>query len=381
MGSIRGTLRADRRTKALLKRLRPGDIAVIDHSDLDAMAARGLLEARPAAVVNAARSISGRYPNRGPSILIEGGIPLLDDVGEEFMVAALNREGSRADLCGGTICTEDGVRAKGKLLDRAEVERMMDEASGHVDAALDAFARNTLSYLSEEKALLLDPVDVPDLRTRIQGRHVMVVVRGEGYREDLAAIEGYLRDVRPVLIGVDGGADALLDVGLRPDLIIGDMDSVSDRALRCGAELVVHGYARDRRDAPGLARVQAMGLKATVFHAPGTSEDVAMLLAHEKGASLIVAVGTHYSLFDFLDKGRGGMASTFLVRLRVGSKLVDAKGIGRLWSQRSRPRTMEMLLLIAAGLFPLGVIAWHSPFLRMVANAFRLTFRSSAGAD
>ncbi|HSV74397.1 MAG TPA: putative cytokinetic ring protein SteA [Chthonomonadales bacterium] len=381
MEPIEGTLRADRRTKALVKRLRPGDIAVIDHSDLDAMAARGLLEARPAAVVNASRSVSGRYPNRGPSILIDGGIPLLDDVGAEFMVAALQRDGSRATVEDACIRTADGLCATGSLLDRAAVERMMDEASRHVDAALDSFARNTLSYLSEEKALLLDPVDVPDLRTRISGRHAMVVVRGEGHREDLAAIEAYLRDVRPVLIGVDGGAEALLDVGLRPDLIIGDMDSVSDRALRCGAELVVHGYARGAREAPGYARVQAMGLTATVFHAPGTSEDVAMLLAHEKGASLIVAVGTHYSLFDFLDKGRGGMASTFLVRLRVGSKLVDAKGIGRLWSQRSRPRTIEMLILIAAGLFPLGVIAWNSPFLRTMANTLRLTFRSTIGAD
>jgi uncharacterized membrane-anchored protein len=379
MVAIQGTLRADRRTKELVKRLRPGDIAVIHHTDLDATAARALLDCRVSAVVNAVPSVSGRYPNRGPGLLLDAGIPLLDAVGEEFFEHACRKEGSPAMLEGDRIRLADGTCATGHRLSRETLASQLEPARANLSHELDAFARNTLEYLVEEKSLLLDPVDVPEISVPIQGRHVLVVVRGEGFMDDLRAIEPYLRDARPVLIGVDGGADALMEVGLKPHLIIGDMDSVSDEALRCGAELIVHGYAHGDRKAPGLARVQKLGLTAKVFYAPGTSEDIAMLLADEKGASLIVAVGTHFSLVEFLDKGRSGMASTFLVRLRIGAKLMDAKGIGRLWAQRSRPATREILLLVAAALFPLGYIASQSPLFRALFNTLRLSLRSTFG--
>jgi uncharacterized membrane-anchored protein len=231
-----------------------------------------------------------------------------------------------------------------------------------------------LEYLAEEKALLLDPVEIPVLRTPMKGRHAMIVVRGEGYKEDLQYVWQYLAETRPILIGVDGGADALLEQGLKPDLIVGDMDSVSDSALKCGAELVVHGYSRGEREAPGLKRVEALGLSAKTFHAPGTSEDIAMILADEQGASLIVAVGTHFSLVEFLDKGRGGMASTFLVRLRIGAKMVDAKGLGRAWGVRPKNATVPILLVIAAALSPMAVIAWYSPWIRAILGTLRLKF-------
>jgi uncharacterized membrane-anchored protein len=259
------------------------------------------------------------------------------------------------------------------------VRERLDGARANLTSELDAFARNTLSYLDEEKALLLDPADVPEVATRLRGRHALVVVRGEGYRDDLRAIEDYVRDVRPAIIGVDGGADALLDLGMRPDMIIGDMDSVSDAALKSGAELVVHGYARGSREAPGLARLRALGLASRVFHVPGTSEDAALLLADECEASLIVAVGTHFSLVDFLDKGRGGMASTFLVRLRIGSKLVDAKGIGRLWAARTRPAWLEMVAIVLAAMVPIVIVTQSSPFLKTLINAGRLWARSAMG--
>jgi uncharacterized membrane-anchored protein len=379
MVAIQGTLRADRRTKELVKRLRPGDIAVIHHTDLDATAARALLDCRVGAVVNAVPSVSGRYPNRGPGLLLDAGIPLLDAVGEEFFEQACRKEGSAAMLEGDRIRLADGTCATGHRLSQESLASQLEPARANLSRELDAFARNTLEYLVEEKSLLLDPVDVPEIAVPMQGRHVLVVVRGEGFKDDLRAIEPYLRDVRPVLIGVDGGADALLEVGLKPHLIIGDMDSVSDAALRCGAELIVHGYTHGNREAPGLARIQKLGLSAKVFYAPGTSEDIAMLLADEKGASLIVAVGTHFSLVEFLDKGRSGMASTFLVRLRIGAKLMDAKGIGRLWAQRSRPATREILLLVAAALFPLGYIASQSPLFRTLFNTLRLSLRSTFG--
>ncbi|MGZ4506898.1 MAG: putative cytokinetic ring protein SteA [Blastococcus sp.] len=344
-----GTARLDRRTKNLTKRLRPGDIAVIDHVDIDRVSADALVGCRVAAVVNAAPSISGRYPNLGPEILINAGIPLLDDVGKD--VFARLKEGAQVRLEGNQLLSEDGVVvAEGVAQDPDTVARSMTEAKAGLSTQLEAFAANTMEYMKRERALLLDGVGVPDVETQIDGRHALIVVRGYDYKEDLHALRPYIRDYRPVLIGVDGGADALREAGYQPDMIIGDMDSVSDDSLRCGAEVVVHAYADGR--APGLKRVQDLGVEAITFPASATSEDIAMLLADEKGAKLIVAVGTHATLVEFLDKGRGGMASTFLTRLRLGGKLVDAKGVSRLY--RSRISTAALVLLVLAALVSIG---------------------------
>jgi uncharacterized membrane-anchored protein len=342
-----GTARLDRRTKNLTKRLRPGDIAVIDHLDIDRVSADSLVACKVAAVVNAAPSTSGRYPNLGPGILVEAGIPLVDGVGKEILTRVkegteLRVEGNRVHLAGpdGTLVAE-GVEQTAETVAEA-----MAEARAGLSVQLEAFAANTMEYMKRERALLLDGVGVPDVATQIEGRHVLVVVRGYDYKEDLQALRPYIRDYRPVLIGVDGGADALKEAGYQPDMIIGDMDSVSDSVLRCGAEVVVHAYPDGR--APGLQRVTDLGVEAITFPAAATSEDIAMLLADEKGATLIVAVGTHATLVEFLDKGRGGMASTFLTRLRLGGKLVDAKGVSRLY--RSRISTLALVLLVLAAL-------------------------------
>jgi len=346
---VTGTARVDRRTKNLTKRLRPGEIAVIDHVDVDRVSADSLVACRVAAVVNAAPSISGRYPNLGPEILVSAGIPLLDDVGKEIFPKL--KEGAHVRLDGDTLYAEDGtVVAKGAAQTADTVAAAMLEAKAGLSTQLEAFAANTMEYMKRERALLLDGVGVPDVETQIEGRHVLVVVRGYDYKEDLAALRSYIRDYRPVLIGVDGGADALREAGYQPDMIIGDMDSVSDDVLRCGAEVVVHAYADGR--APGLARVQDLGVEAITFPAAATSEDIAMLLADEKGAKLIVAVGTHATLVEFLDKGRGGMASTFLTRLRLGGKLVDAKGVSRLY--RSRISTAALVVLVLAAFVAIG---------------------------
>jgi uncharacterized membrane-anchored protein len=302
-----------------------------------------LVAAGVVAVVNVAPSVSGRYPNLGPEVLLTGGVPILDNVGGDIFGQI--REGDRIRVHEGTVYSADGtIVAKGDVQTEETLAGAMAEARAGLALQLEAFASNTMEYLRRERELLLDGVGVPDIRTPVDGRHALVVVRGYDYRQDLAALRPYIREYRPVLIGVDGGADALFEFGLKPDLIIGDMDSVSDDALRCGAEIVVHAY-RDG-SAPGLARVQELGIDPVVFPAAGTSEDVALLLADEKGASLIVAVGTHATLVEFLDKGRAGMASTFLTRLRVGGKLVDAKGVSRLY--RSRIRLSTLLLLVAA---------------------------------
>jgi uncharacterized membrane-anchored protein len=350
---LSGPARVDRRTKNLTKRLHPGDVAVIDHEDLDRVSAEALVACRPAAVVNASRSISGRYPNLGPEILVAAGIPLLDHAGPDVMDL---RDGTEVTLEGGAVRTEDSTVATATVLDNEAVQTAMTSARAGLSDQLEAFAANTMDYLRNERELLFDGVGVPDITTDLDGRHVLIVVRGYHYKDDLQTLRHYIREYKPVLIGVDGGADALIEARHRPDLIVGDMDSVSDDALRSGAEIVVHAY-RDGR-APGLERVRSLGVEPVVFPATGTSEDVAMLLADDKGASLIVAVGTHVTLVEFLDKGRSGMASTFLTRLRVGGKLVDAKGVSRLY--RSRISAWSLVLMLVVGLLALGAALYST---------------------
>jgi uncharacterized membrane-anchored protein len=347
-GGVSGVARLDRRTKRLVGRLNPGDIAIIDHVDLDRIAAESLVAARVAGVVNAQPSISGRYPNLGPDLLVASGIPLLDNVGNQVFASV--KEGTRVRLDGDTLYVGDQPVAAGSEQDVGSITAQMTEAKAGLATQLEAFAANTMEYMKRERALLLDGVGVPDVRTKFENRHVLVVVRGYDYREDLAALRHYIREYKPLLIGVDGGADALKEAGYKPHMIVGDMDSVSDEVLRGGAEVIVHAYPDGR--APGLARVQDLGIEAITFPAQATSEDIAMLLADAKGASLIVAVGTHATLVEFLDKGRAGMASTFLTRLRLGGKLVDAKGVSRLY--RSRISSAALLLLVLAAFVAIG---------------------------
>jgi uncharacterized membrane-anchored protein len=341
---VTGPARLDRRTKNLTKRLAPGDIAIIDHEDLDRVAADALVSRQVAAVVNASASISGRYPNHGPQLLVEAGIPLLDEAGPDLF--RLVSEGTIVRLHGETLYAGEQAVAKGHILTAESVRAAMAEARAGVTAQLQAFAANTLEYMTKESGLLVDGISAPDLRTHIEGRHVLVVVRGYHHREDLATLRPYIREFKPLMVAVDGGADALLEAGYRPHVIVGDMDSVSDRGLACGAELVVHAYPDGQ--APGLARVESLGLPAIICPAPGTSEDVALLLADQKGATLIVAVGTHNTLDEFLEKGRAGYSSTFLTRLRVGGKLVDAKGVSRLYRPRVSGWALMALLLAAS---------------------------------
>jgi len=336
----------DARTKRLLSRLHPGEIAIIDHEDLDRVSAEGLISRQVGAVVNASRSSTGRYPNLGPLLLRTAGIPLLDEAGPAVMQLI---EGTRVHLEGSTLLSElDGKVAEvssGRLLELEDVEELLDAAKRGIAAEIERFAENTIEYVRNEREVLVEAARLPEVKADFHGRHVLIVVRGQDYKNDLAALRSYVREVKPVLIGVDGGADALLEFGLSPDIIIGDMDSVTTKGLLSGAELVVHAYAGGK--APGLERVEALKLNSVVFEAPGTSEDIAMLLAFERGAELIVAVGTHASLVDFMDKGRKGMASTFLTRLRVGTILVDAKGVSRLYRASVKRSDLALLLLVA----------------------------------
>ncbi|GIU99710.1 MAG: thiamin pyrophosphokinase [Actinomycetota bacterium] len=361
----------DARTKRLVRRAGPGDVAIIDHEDLDRVSAEALVAAGVVAVVNAARSTSGRYPNLGPRILLEAGIPLVDSVGPLLLRKV--REGDPVRVEGDRVYVGDRLVGIGVRQTEASVSRALAEAERGLADRFERFARNTLEYLQRERDLLFGGAGLPELDHELAGRSMLVVVRGYGYKEDLAALAPYIRDVRPVLVGVDGGADALLEAGYRPDIILGDMDSVSDEALRLAlerprrlrrrrpTEIVLHAYPDGR--APGRARLEALGVPYKVVRATGTSEDVAFLLGHEKGAETIVAVGSHGNLREFLDKGREGMSSTFLVRLRVGEILMDAKGVSRVYAPQLRTR--DAVLLVLGALIAMALVIVVSPSLRL----------------
>ena len=362
--------RVDRRTKNLLQRLQPGEIAVIDHEDLDRVSAEGLVERGASAVVNAGRSITGRYPNMGPLILAEHGIPLIGNVGRLLLTKV--KEGDTLRVEGDRIYSGAELIAVGVLQSHASITADMEVARQRLADQFESFAANTVEFMARERDLLFGGFGLPELRHDFTGRHVLVVVRGYHYKEDLAALRRpYIREVRPLLMGVDGGADALLEEGYKPDIIIGDMDSVSERALTCGAEIVLHAYPNGF--APGRDRLVALGVPFTELKASGTSEDVAFILAHGKGADLIVAVGSHGNLREFLDKGRMGMASTFLVRLRVGEILVDAKGVSRMY--RSQVRGRDTIILVVAALLAMGVVVAVSPPLRLLVKLLYDSFR------
>src|SRR3954469_8059286 len=353
----RGRARLGKRTKLLVKRLRADDIAVIDHEDIDRVAADDLVACGVRCVLNAARSSSGHYPNPGPMILVDAGIHLVD-VPDAPLFDLLD-DGHEVVVRGAQILRGGEVVATGNVLDREAVHRAHEEARQKIGEALHAFAENTLQHMRDERELLAGRIDLPEFSTAFRDRVALVVVRGVDHQKDLRILRPYVRDVKPVLVAVDGGADALMHDGFVPHMIVGDMDSASDAALRSGAELVVHAYPDGR--APGRDRLDKLGLAYKVVPAPATSEDVAMLIAAEKGAELIVAVGTHFNLVEFLDKARGGMSSTFLTRLRVGEILVDAKGVSRLY--RPSPGRGPMIVVTLAAILVLCVVIATSPTL------------------
>lgn len=361
--------RLDRKTKDLVKRLRPGDVAVINHVDIDRVSAESLVEAGPSLVINAASSLTCRYPNMGPLIIVASGIGILDEVGEEIFEKL--REGDRITVSGKRVMLAGREIAIGRPLELEEIESRIKTSREELGKHLGDFAANTLELLEAEKEILLEHVELPSITTRFKGRQALIVVRGHDYKEDLRALRTYIREMKPVLIAVDGGADALMEMGYRPDMIIGDMDSVSDKALHSKAELVVHGYQGGR--APGRKRLEELGIPHTIFHYPGTSEDIAMLIPYEKGAELLVMVGGHYSLIEFMDKDRKGMASTFLVRLRVGASLVDAKGVSQLY--QTRVRWWHLAIMVLAALITISVIIALSEPVRQFFTVLAMRFQ------
>jgi uncharacterized membrane-anchored protein len=357
--AVEGTARSGRRTKHLVKRLRSGDVAVIDHLNIDRIGAEELISTGVRAVINASPSSNGGYPNAGPLLLVRAGVALVDvdpELGDPFELLG---DGDRVTVAGGVVSVNGHEVLRGRVLTVEHLERQLDEQRERVDEALAEFAENTVAHVRQETDLLTGSVEFPPTHASFRDRHVLIVVRGDRHRRDLKALRAYIRDVRPLVVAVDGGADGVLEAGMKPDVILGDMDSAGDEALCCGAELIVHAYPDGR--APGRQRLLDLGLAHTVLPAAGTSEDVAMLMAYEKGAALLVSVGAHFNLIEFLDRKRGGMSSTFLTRLRIGERLVDAKGVSRLYTPSSPFGSVALFL--AAFAILLAIVVITSPAL------------------
>jgi uncharacterized membrane-anchored protein len=360
--TVSGPVRPGRRTKLLVKHLSRGDIALIDHLDIDRVSAEELIAADAGAVLNCRPSSSGSYPNLGPQLLVEAGIHLVD-LPDDSLFDALS-DGEAITVRDGEVMRDGESLARGEVLDLARVRSETDARRREIGEALERFAHNTIEHMREERELLAGRIELPRFATDFRDRSALVVVRGVDHQRDLRALRPFIRDMRPLLVAVDGGAEALLEAGLTPNMIVGDMDSAGEAALRCGAELVVHSYPDGR--APGRHRLEELGVQFKLVPAPGTSQDVAMLIAAEKGARLIVTVGSQFNLVEFLDRNREGMSSTFLTRLRIGEILVDAKGVSRLY--HPRPGLTPLLVVVAAGLIAMLAVVWMTPALRDVVD-------------
>lgn len=381
--SLEGHIRVGSSTKQLLQGIEPRHVIVIRHRDLDDMAAADIIDAKVKAVINAEQTMSGDYPIAGGRMLLDAGIPIFEIDPDQFKWF---QDGMYIRIKAEHDVAQDGHRERYTLQLSALAlnlpairfsekywSKKNAQAQMNLSKRLSEFVDNTLDYAAKEKEFITKNLEIPPLATKMSGKHVVVVVRGNGYKRDLQAIRDYIEDYRPVLIGVDGGADALLEFGFTPHLIIGDMDSISDEALRCGAEILVHAYCDGR--APGMQRVNRLGLAAKQIPAPGTSEDVAMLIAYENNAAMIVTLGAHSHMIDFLQKGRKGMASTLLVRMKIGSKLVDAKGVSTLYH---RPFKLRNLWVVpAAGVFPLAMLGLIHPGFRHVMDMLWLYLKLS----
>jgi uncharacterized membrane-anchored protein len=375
---LAGVARVDRDIDAVVRRVGPGEIAVLDQIDLDRVTADALVAAGVVAVVNAAPSISGRFPNLGPHALVEAGVMLIDGLGEALPRRV--RDGARIRLHDGAVFLGEELVARGVLQTADSVATAMHEAKEGLANQLEAFSANTIEFMRQDRALLLDGVGVPDVRVPLAGHHVLVVATGADHSDELAALRRYIKEYHPVLVGVGAGADALWRAGYRPDLIVGDPAEVSDRALTCGADVVVPAFADGH--APGLHRVQDLGAGAVTFPASGNSEDLALLLAHHHGANLIVTIGFQATLAEFLDRSRAGSnASTFLTRLRVGSMLVDGRAVAALY--RSPVSAGAVALLIVAVLLAtvttLLVSDAGPALLGYLARAWSWSFQAVSG--
>ncbi|MDT5012006.1 MAG: hypothetical protein QOH57_3623 [Mycobacterium sp.] len=352
---IVGTAIVDRDIDRLLRRVGPGDIVVIDARDLDRVTADALVEAGVSAVINASPSISGRYPNQGPEVLVANGVTLIDDTGSEVFKKV--KDGTRVRVHNSSVYLGDRRLIVGTERSDEEISELMHEAKSGLVAHLEAFAGNTIEFIRSESPLLIDGIGIPDIDVDVNRRHVVIVAEEDSAADDLKSLKPFIKEYQPVLIGVGAGADVLRKAGYRPQLIVGDPDQMSADVLRCGAQVVLPADADGH--AAGLERIQDLGVGAMTFPAAGSATDLALLLADHHGAALIVTAGHTATIEEFFDRTRArSNPSTFLTRLKVGQKLVDAKAVATLY--RSRVSGAAIAMLVLAMLIAISVALWVS---------------------
>ncbi len=352
---MRGRVRVDARTRKLATRLEAGDIAVIDHTDLDRSTAQLLIQARPSAVLNAAPSSSGRYPNLGPRLLLEAGIPLLDDLGSDIMTL---REGAEVTVDADRVLQKGQTVATGKRATTADVEATIEKARQGLSSQVRAFTATTGEYLEREADLLLGSAGLPQLATNLEGKALLVILDDSDTKAQLRSIREWIRDTHPLVIAVEGGVLRAKEAKLSPTVIVGDMELVPEKFLRSNAELVLcQGLDGN---APGRERLNKMGVDYQVIESSGTAVDGALLLAARSEASVIVTVGDRLTLEDFFDRGRTGMSATFFTHLRAGNRLVSAQAVAAI--HRPRIRRTSIFFLILAAIIALGGALFTTPF-------------------
>ena len=337
-----GTARVDRDIDRLLRRVCPGDIVVLDVLDLDRITADALVDAEIAAVVNASTSVSGRYPNLGPEVLVANGVTLIDETGPEVFKKI--RDGAKVRLFNGGVYSGDRRLIRGTERTDQEIADLMQEAKTGLVAHLEAFAGNAIEFIRSESPLLIDGIGIPDIDVELRRRHVVVVADEDHAADDLKRLKPFIKEYQPVLIGVGTGAEVLRKAGYRPQLIVGDPSELSTEVLKSGAQVVLPADADGH--APGLERIQDLGVGAMTFPAAGSATDLALLLADHHGAALLVTAGHSANIETFFDRARQhSNPSTFLTRLRVGEKVVDAKAVATLYHNRISGGAIALLIL------------------------------------
>ncbi len=360
---VTGIARVDRDTRRLLRRVSPGDVVVLDETDLDRHTADRLVEAGVVAVINTSPSISGRYPNLGPEVLVANGIVLMDTVSSDAFGKI--KDGAKIRIDEGIVYADKLTKKEPEVLvegiefdESAIADRMIEARNGLADH-LDAFAGNTTEFVRTESGLLIDGIGVPDIELDLRNRHVVVIADGPGHLEELRRLKPFIKEYAPILIGVGRGADTLRKLKYTPDLIVGDPDEISTETLRSGAEMILP--ADTDGHAKGLERIQDLGIGATTFPSSGSPADLALMLADHHGASLIVLAGAPASLEDFFDRGRrDSNPATFLTRLKVGAKLVDAKAVSTLYRHRSSGAALALVVLAALVAIVVVILASHN---------------------